>query len=89
MGLAILNPVQPHARSMDASRLAAEFGGRIVFHGGVDVQHLLPCATPDQIKEHVARLSETLGAQGGYIRAGSHHIQADTPIENVLAMFSV
>ena len=38
MGLAILNPIQPSARFMDPERLAAEFGSRIVFHGGIDVQ---------------------------------------------------
>jgi hypothetical protein len=31
---------------------------------------------------------DVLGLDGGYILAGSHHIQADTPIENVLAFMS-
>lgn len=89
MGLAILNPVQPGAKNMAPERLAGEFGGRIVFHGGVDVQHLLPRATPDEVRAEVRRISEILGHNGGYIRAGSHHLQADTPLENVLAMYAV
>ena len=87
MGLAILNPIQPGAKYMEPERLAREFGGRIVFHGGVDVQHFLPCATPNEVRAEVRRISEILGHDGGYIRAGSHHLQADTPLDNVLAMY--
>lgn len=85
MGVAILNPVQPLARGMDPETLAREFRGRIVFHGGIDVQRLLPQATPDQVRQEARRMAELLGP--GYIRAGSHHIQADTPVENILAMY--
>jgi uroporphyrinogen decarboxylase len=87
MGLNVLNPIQPLARSMDPERLAADFGGRIAFHGGIDIQELLPKGRPDEVRERVARVSEILGAHGGYIMAGSHHIQADAPLENVLAMY--
>jgi uroporphyrinogen decarboxylase len=89
MGLTILNPIQPLARNMDPARLRAEFAGRIAFHGGVDVQELLPRARPEQVREKVVRLSKLLGEEGGYVMAGSHHIQADTPLANLLAMYSV
>ena len=89
MGLAILNPIQPAAKNMNPEKLAEEFGGRIAFHGGIDIQHFLPTATPDQVKEKVKYVSEILGGNGGYILAGSHHIQADTSIENILAMYDV
>lgn len=89
MGLAILNPIQPAAKNMNPENLAEEFGGRIAFHGGIDIQHFLPTATPNQVKEKVKYTSELLGKNGGYLIAGSHHIQADTPIENILAIFDV
>jgi uroporphyrinogen decarboxylase len=89
MGLSILNPVQTTARGMDPGRLAREFGGRLVFHGAIDVQRLLPNATPEEIRESVVTMDRILGSQGGYIRSGSHHLQADTPLENVLAMYAV
>jgi len=88
-GLAILSPVQPSAKDMDPEKLAEEFGGRIVFHGGVDVQQFLPRATPAEVRENVGRISGVLGRLGGYIRAGSHHLQADTPLANILEMYSV
>ncbi len=89
MGLAVLNPVQTSARGMDPQALAAEFGGRLAFHGGIDVQRFLPRATPEEVRGKVARTCEALGRSGGYILSGSHHFQADIPIENVLAMYGV
>jgi uroporphyrinogen decarboxylase len=87
MGLKILNPIQPSAMNMNPEKLIAEFGGRITFHGGIDVQQFLPSASPQQVKEKVAYTCETLGKKGGYILSGSHHLQADIPLENVLAMY--
>jgi uroporphyrinogen decarboxylase len=89
MGLSILNPIQPSAKKMEPERLIREFGGRIAFHGGIDVQQFLPVATPRQVREGVEETCETLGAQGGYIMSGSHHLQADIPLENVLAMYEL
>lgn len=89
MGLSILNPIQTTARGMDPETLAREFGNQLVFHGAIDVQRLLPTATPGAIRKHVATMDQVLGSHGGYIRSGSHHLQADTPLENVLAMYSI
>jgi uroporphyrinogen decarboxylase len=87
MGLAILNPVQPGARDMNPEKLFEDFGGRIAFHGGIDIQQFMPGATTQEVREKVDYTAELLGAEGGYILAGSHHFQADTPLENILAMY--
>jgi uroporphyrinogen decarboxylase len=89
MGLKILNPIQPSAANMNPEKLAEEFGGRIAFHGGIDVQQFLPAANPEEVEEKVNYTSEVLGSQGGYILSGSHHLQADIPLENVLAMYGI
>ena len=89
MGLAILNPIQPLAKDMNPEKLAQDFGGRIAFHGGVDIQKLLPKAKPEQVKEKIKYISEVLGKNGSYIMSGSHHLQADTPVENILAMYGI
>jgi uroporphyrinogen decarboxylase len=88
MGLNILNPIQPTAKNMHPENLAEEFGGRIAFHGGIDVQQFMPNATPQEVREKADYTSEVLGSRGGYILSGSHHFQADVPIENVLALYS-
>ena len=87
-GIDILNPVQISAKGMDPARLKAEFGDRLAFWGGgIDTQHVLPRATPQEVREHVRRNLETFKPGGGYVFNNVHNIQGDVPPENVLAMF--
>ena len=86
-GMDALQTIQPQAAGMDPYELKAEFGGQITLHGAVDVQGWLQRATPRQIQREVNRLMDEVGAGGGYIISPSHHIQPDTPLENVLAFY--
>jgi len=87
-GIDILNPVQISAKGMDPARLKAEFGDRLVFWGGgIDTQHVLPRASPQEVREHVRRNIEAFKPGGGYVFNNVHNIQRDVPPENVLAMF--
>ena len=87
-GIDILNPVQISARDMQPARLKAEFGDHLVFWGGgIDSQHVLPVATPDEVRAHVRRNVAAFKPGGGYVFNNVHNIQADVPPENVLAMF--
>jgi uroporphyrinogen decarboxylase len=86
-GFEVLNPVQTTAADMDAVRLKREFGKDLVFWGAIDTQQVLPFGTPDDIRREVAQKVRDLGPCGGYILAACHNIQAQTPPENVLAMF--
>jgi uroporphyrinogen decarboxylase len=87
-GLDILNPVQPLVYDMDHATLKAEFGGQLVFHGGVSLQGPLRFGSATEVKNEVRVLcKETLGRGGGYIICTAHNIQADTRIENVAALF--
>lgn len=84
-GVDALHPIQAQAANMDAKTLAREFGGKIVFVGGVDTQQLLPNATPQQVKEEVYRLRDLFGPN--YIVSPSHEsILPDVSIENIAAM---
>ena len=86
-GIEALDPVQPLADGMSPDELHAEFAGRMVFHGGIDVQELLPHATPDEVRRETRRVvDEFRGLRGGLIVAPSHTVQADTPPENIVAM---
>ena len=87
-GIDILNPVQISAKGMDPARLKAEFGDRLVFWGGgIDTQHVLPRASPQEVREHVRRNIEAFKPGGGYVFNNVHNIQGDVSPENVLAMF--
>jgi len=87
-GIQILNPVQISAKNMDPKGLKKEFGDRLVFWGGgIDAQHILPFASPDQIREEVRRNMEIWKPCGGYIFNNVHNIQAGVPAGNVIAMY--
>lgn len=87
-GFDIINPVQINAKDMDSRRLKEEFGSRLTFWGGgVDTQKILPFGTPDEIRRHVKEQCEILGRDGGFVFNAVHNIQANVPVENVVAMF--
>ncbi len=88
MGVDILNPVQCNAAGMDARRLKESFGDRLVFWGGgVDTQTTLPFGTPDAVKQQVRERLSAFAPGGGYVFAPSQDIQADVPVENLMAMY--
>ena len=89
VGIDVLNPLQPNTVGMEPAKLKREVGDRLSFHGGIDIVGLLPKGTPDQVRQAVRDISAILGKGGGYVMASSHHIQADTPLENVLAMYEL
>ena len=45
--------------------------------------------TVDDVRNEVVRLVDTLGKDGGFVLCSSHHLQPDTPVENILAMYDV
>ena len=88
VGVDILNPVQISAAEMDPARLKREFGQDVVFWGGgANTQHVLPSATPEEVRQHVRELIEIFAPGGGYVFCQVHNIQANVPPENVVAMF--
>ena len=86
VGLDILNPIQPLARDMDPAGLKRDFGEALTFHGGLDVQQLMPYGTPQQVREGVRRLIDVLAPHGGFILGPAHALQPDTPLANIEAM---
>lgn len=85
-GIDILDPVQPQAKDMDPGSLK-EFSASLVFHGGIDVQQLLPNGTVEQVREGTRACLDGFQAEmGGFIVAPSHTVQADVPSENIIAM---
>jgi hypothetical protein len=86
-GFDILNPVQVNAEGMDPVMLKREFGSQVVFWGGgVDTQKVLPFARPAEVEAHVLRQCEIFGRDGGFVFTSVHNVQANVPVENVVAM---
>jgi uroporphyrinogen decarboxylase len=86
-GVAVLDPIQVTAREMDIYKLKQEFGQRLSFHGGIDVQRLMPFGTIEEITNKAKETIEVLGRDGGYFFSPSHRFQPDTPIENIAALY--
>ena len=77
---------QTSASGMDAAGIARDFGGRLAFYGGIDVQQLLTFGTPDQVRAEVRKNVDLFAQCGGYTVANAHHGVANIRPENVVAM---
>ncbi|NOS71075.1 MAG: hypothetical protein HOP33_14235 [Verrucomicrobia bacterium] len=87
LGVDVLDPIQPVGPDMQPGSLKAAYGRQLSFHGGIDMQHLVPHGTTDEITAESRRYCELLGAGGGYILGPSHLFQPDVPPENILAVY--
>lgn len=88
IGVDIINPVQTVVVGLeDTFALKEKFGDKITFHGGLDVQQVVPNATPEGLYGEVGRRLYDLGRGGGYILAPCHNLSFDVPPANVLALF--
>jgi uroporphyrinogen decarboxylase len=88
IGVSVLNPIQWPCPGMEQEGLKRDFGGRLCFHGGIDNQRILPFGTEAEVRTEVRHNIDALASdRTGYILAPCHNIQANTPIENILAMY--
>ncbi len=86
-GFDALNPVQTSADGMDPARLKDDFGNDITFWGGgIDTQEILPFGTPEQVRQQVLERCEIFGNNGGFVFNTVHDVQANTPLENLVAL---
>jgi uroporphyrinogen decarboxylase len=84
VGLTVFHPVQKG--TMDEVTVAKEYGDRLTFLAGFDVQHILQEATPKQVRAEVRHLIHTFDRPGGGLcLAAGNGIVAGTPIENIEA----
>lgn len=86
-GFDIINPVQINAAGMDPKKLKEKYGRDLVFWGGgIDTQKMLPFGKPEEVREQVLRTCEIFSKNGGFVFNTVHNIQANVPVENVVAM---
>ena len=77
---------QTTAAGMDPESIARDFGGRLAFYGGMDVQQLLSFGGPEDVEEEVRRNVRAFEKCGGYVVANSHHRVATIRGSNIEAM---
>jgi len=83
-GLDIFHPVQKHC--MVEEEVAREFGGRLAWLAGIDVQHTLQEGSPESVREEVRFLIDCFDrSAGGMCIAAGNGIVSGTPFENIEA----
>lgn len=87
IGFDIINPIQPRAKNMDSILLKEKYGKNVCFHGGIDIQYILPRGTQKEVENEVKNRIKALAPGGGYILAAAHNIQPDIPPENIVTMY--
>lgn len=85
-GVDIIDPIQPTSLRMSPETLNAEFKDTACFHGGIDVQHILPFGNEEDVRREVRRYIDAF-KDSGYICCSAHYMQHDTPPENILALY--
>lgn len=83
-GVDVFHPVQKG--TMEYASVAAEYGDRMTFLVGFDVQHVLQEDTPEQVRAEVRHIIDTFDRpDGGMCMAAGNGILPGTPLENVKA----
>ncbi len=83
IGVDILNPIQPEC--MDPVLLKEKYGDRLSFWGTVGTQTTMPFGTPQEVRDTVRRMIETVGVGGGLTIAPTHLLEPEVPWENIEA----
>ncbi len=83
MGVQVFNPLSPSV--MDPRTYKEEYGDRLAFYGGIDVERTLPFGTPEEVRQEIRSMANLMGRGGGYILQSSHTILEDVPLENLVA----
>ena len=84
VGVDAIHPIQ--AGTMDDSEIAAQYGGRIAFWIGMDVQKLLPFGNVAEVRAGcLERMRTFFRPDGGLILAAGNAIMPETPVENIRA----
>ena len=83
-GIDGVNPIEK-AAGMDVFEIRRRFP-ELILVGGVDVTHLLPRGTPEQVRAETRRIIRETGSEGRLLIGSSTELGNDVPLENFLAM---
>jgi hypothetical protein len=87
-GVDCLNPVQWGAVGMDRRWMKENYGDRLVFWGGgINTQNTFPFGTAEEVRREALECLDIFAPGGGCVVNPIHNIQADVPVENILALY--
>lgn len=82
-GIDGLNPIEK-AAGMDIYEIRRMYP-ELILVGGVDVTHLLPFGTPDEVRRETRRIINETGSEGRLLIGSSTEMDNTVPLENYLA----
>ena len=82
-GIDGLNPIEK-AAGMDIYEIRKMYP-ELILVGGVDVTHLLPFGTPDEVRRETRRIIDETGSEGRLLIGSSTEMENNIPLENYLA----
>lgn len=82
-GIDGLNPIEK-AAGMDIYELRRKYP-ELILVGGVDVTHLLPFGTPDEVRRETRRIIDEVGAEGRLLIGSSTEMEPNVPLANYMA----
>lgn len=81
-----LQSLQPSA-GMDIVAIKEKYGDRLCLMGNMDLNHLMPFGTPEEVAEETKRLVANCNRQGGFILSTCNILTDMVPVANALAMY--
>ncbi len=84
IGVDACNPLQPHLN--DHRQFKEQFGNDLALYGGLDNCYVIPEGTPEDVRDHVLGIFNTIGKPDGALIFSSHDIPLATPPENIEMM---
>ena len=82
-GIDGLNPIEK-AAGMDIYEIRRMYP-ELILVGGVDVTHLLPFGTPDEVRRETRRIIKETGSEGRLLIGSSTEMENNVPLANYLA----
>ena len=85
IGVDVVHPIQKYA--MDSEMIAQKYSGKICFWAGIDMQHILPEGSVEDVQAEVRRLVDIFDSpNGGLLLGAGNGITEDAPLENIGAL---
>ena len=81
-GIDVLNPIQ--SECMDFGEIYAKYHDRLVFHGTIGTQTVMPFGTPEDVRAEVWKNLD-IAKEGGLFVAPTHLLEPEVPWQNIRA----
>ena len=86
LGIDVIHPIQKYA--MDEDKIMKQYGGKICFWVGFDVQKIIPFGNVEEVRQEVHHLIDTYFRKDGlFMLTAGNGITEDAPIQSLKMLF--